>query len=88
VLRSKYSGRHIDVVGHTDTDPIKKSPWKDNWELSAERALTVIRYLIQRGIPENQIRASGCGEARPIASNATAAGKARNRRVEIVVHMR
>ena len=88
VLRSKYSGRHVDVVGHTDTDPIKKSPWKDNWELSAERALTVVRYLIQRGIPENQIRASGCGEARPIASNATAAGKARNRRVEIVVHMR
>jgi len=88
VLRSKYSGRQIDVVGHTDTDPIKKSPWKDNWELSSERALTVVRYLIQRGIPENQIRASGCGEARPIASNATAAGKARNRRVEIVVHMR
>jgi len=88
VLKSKYSGRQIDVVGHTDTDPIKKSPWKDNWELSAERALTVVRYLIQRGIPENQIRAAGCGEARPIASNANAAGKAKNRRVEIVVHMR
>jgi len=88
VLRSKYSSRHVDVVGHTDTDPIKKSPWKDNWELSAERALTVVRYLIQRGIPEDQIRASGCGAARPIASNATAAGKSKNRRVEIVVHMR
>jgi len=88
VLRSKYAGRQINVVGHTDTDPIKKSPWKDNWELSAERALTVIRYLIERGIPEAQIRASGCGAARPIASNANAAGKAQNRRVEIVVHMR
>lgn len=88
VLRSKYSGKEVDVVGHTDTDPIKKSPWKDNWELSAQRALTVARYLIKRGIPEERIRASGCGPARPIASNATAGGKAKNRRVEIVVHIR
>jgi chemotaxis protein MotB len=88
VLRSKYRGKQIDVVGHTDSDPIKKSPWKDNWELSSERALSVSRYLIKRGIPENSIRAVACGEARPVASNATAAGKAKNRRVEIVVHMR
>ncbi len=88
VLRSKYAGKQVDVVGHTDTDPIKKSPWDDNWELSAQRALTVARYLIKRGIPEGQIRASGCGPARPIASNATASGKAKNRRVEIIVHMR
>ncbi|OHB56017.1 MAG: hypothetical protein A2173_07645 [Planctomycetes bacterium RBG_13_44_8b] len=88
VLKDKYPGRYIDVVGHTDTDPIKKSPWKDNWELSAERALTVVRYLVQRGIPESQIQASGCGAARPVASNSTPAGKAKNRRVEIVVHIR
>lgn len=88
VLRQKYAGRHIDVVGHTDSDPIKKSPWKDNWELSAERALSVTRYLIERGIAADRVRAIGCGEARPIASNATAAGKGKNRRVEIVVHIR
>lgn len=88
VLRSKYSGRQIDVVGHTDSDPIKKSPWKDNWELSAQRALSVVRYLIKRGIPEDNIRAVGCGEAQPVADNKTAAGKAKNRRVEIVVHLR
>ena len=90
VLKSKYSGRQIDVVGHTDSDPIKKTKdlWKDNWELSAERALTVVRYLVERGIPEAQIQASGCGAARPVASNSTPAGKAKNRRVEIVVHMR
>jgi len=88
VLESKYSGRQIDVVGHTDSDPIKKSKWKDNWELSAQRALTVARYLIQRGIANDNIRAVGCGESRPIASNATASGKTKNRRVEIVVHMR
>jgi chemotaxis protein MotB len=88
VLRQKYAGKHIDVVGHTDSEPIRKSPWKDNWELSAERALSVTRYLIERGIPHDRVRAVGCGEARPIASNATAAGKGKNRRVEIVVHIR
>jgi len=88
VLRQKYPGKLIDVVGHTDTDPIKKSKWKDNWELSAQRALTVARYLIQRGVPGDKIRAVGCGESRPIASNANASGKAKNRRVEIVVNIR
>ena len=88
VLRSKYSGKQIDVVGHTDTDPIKKSKWKDNWELSAQRALSVLRYLVKRGISEKEIQAVGCGQSQPIASNSTASGKARNRRVEIVVHLR
>jgi chemotaxis protein MotB len=88
VLREKYAGKPIDVVGHTDTDPIRKSKWKDNWELSAQRALTVARYLIKQGIAEEKIRAVGCGESKPIASNATASGKAKNRRVEIVVNIR
>jgi chemotaxis protein MotB len=88
VLRQKYPGKNIDVVGHTDTDPIRKSEWKDNWELSAQRALSVTRYLIERGIPESQIQASGCGPARPIAPNTSSAGKAKNRRVEIIVNMR
>lgn len=90
VLREKYNGKKIDVIGHTDTDPIRKTKdkWKDNWELSAERALTVTRYLIGRGIAEDNIRAVGCGESRPIAPNSTTSGKAKNRRVEIVVHIR
>jgi len=89
VLRQqRYSDKQIDVVGHTDSDPIKKSKWKDNLELSSQRALTVVRYLIDRGIDEKRIRAVGCGAAIPRDSNATASGKARNRRVEIVVYMR
>ena len=88
VLDQQYSGREIDIVGHTDSDPIKKSKWKDNLELSAQRALTVTRYLIKRGISEANIRAVGCGASRSIASNASTSGKARNRRVEIVVNMR
>jgi chemotaxis protein MotB len=88
VLKDKYSGKQIDVVGHTDTEPIKKSTWKDNWELSAQRALSVTRYLVDHGIPDKQVEASGCGSSRPIASNSTADGKTKNRRVEIVVYMR
>lgn len=87
--QSKYEGKEIDVVGHTDSDPIKKTKklWKDNWELSAQRALTVTRYLIKKGINDSRIRAVGCGEARPRQSNSTRAGKKANRRVEIVVYM-
>ena len=88
VLRDKYPGKQVDIVGHTDTDPIKKSKWKDNWELSAQRALSVLRYLVKRGISEKDIQAVGCGESQPITSNSTASGKAKNRRVEIVVHLR
>ena len=88
VLRQKYRNNQVDVVGHTDTDPIKKSKWKDNLELSAQRALTVVRYLIDRGVDEKRIRAVGCGPSQPVASNATSAGKSKNRRVEIVVYIR
>jgi len=88
VLESQYPGKQVDVVGHTDSDPIKKSKWKDNWELSAQRALSVVRYLIAHGFPKDKIRAVSRGETQPIASNSTASGKARNRRVEIVVYTR
>jgi len=90
VLKQRYSGRPVDVVGHTDSDPIRKTKdqWKDNWELSAQRALTVLRYLVDRGEQPSNIRAIACGESRPVASNSSTAGKAKNRRVEIVVHMR
>lgn len=90
VLKQRYPGAEIDVVGHTDSDPIKrtKSKWKDNWELSAERALSVVRYLESQGIPGERLRAVGCGQSRPVASNASTAGKAKNRRVEIVVYMK
>ena len=88
VLGSQYAGKQIDIIGHTDTDPIKKSSWKDNWELSAQRALSVTRYLVERGFGQDLIRAIGCGEARPVESNETASGRAKNRRVEVVVHIK
>ncbi|MCP4260588.1 MAG: OmpA family protein [Planctomycetes bacterium] len=88
VLREKYASKQIDVVGHTDTDPIRKSKWKDNWELSAQRALSVVRYLVKKGVSDDKIQATGRGQSLPIASNSSSSGKAKNRRVEIVVHMR
>lgn len=81
-LNSKYSDKEIWVVGHTDTDPIKKSKWKDNWQLSTERALAVTRYLIERKVSAQQLAAVGRGEFHPVGKKKTA-----NRRVEIVVNM-
>jgi len=88
VLRERYSSMPIDVVGHTDSDPIKKSKWADNWQLSSERALAVLRYLNKKGVRDDQIRAVAAGSSLPIASNSSTSGKSKNRRVEIVVHTR
>lgn len=88
VLQDRYRGMQVDVVGHTDSDPIKKSKWKDNWQLSAERALAVLRYLNSKGISSEKIRAVAAGSSRPVASNKSSSGKAQNRRVEIVVNTR
>ena len=84
-IKRDYPGSTIRVQGHTDGDPIKKSGWKDNWELSCERALTVLRQLTKAGINPKNIYVAGFGEHRPVAANSTRAGKSRNRRVEIVV---
>lgn len=81
-IKSKYAGKEISVVGHTDTDPIKKSKWQDNWELSTERSLAVTRHLISQGVSAKHLIAAGRGEHKPVGSS-----KAANRRVEIVVHM-
>lgn len=85
VIQQDYSGRTIRVEGHTDSDPIRKSKWADNWQLSCERALAVGRYLVGRGIDKKRVYAAGFGDQVPRDTNATAAGKARNRRVEIVI---
>ncbi|HUW82682.1 MAG TPA: OmpA family protein [Phycisphaerae bacterium] len=82
-ISSQYGGRDVFVIGHTDTDRIKVSGWDDNYELSCQRALSVARYLIKQGVPASRVVAAGCGEHRPVADNRSAAGKSRNRRVEV-----
>jgi chemotaxis protein MotB len=85
VLKSRYSNQQIRVEGYTDSDPIRKSPWKTNLRLSAERAMAVHDYLESQGISEDRMYVAGFGATNFVAPNTTAAGKAKNRRVEIVV---
>lgn len=81
---TKGLGR-IRVEGHTDSDPIRKSGFKDNEALSLARANTVQNFLIKQGIDETIVEVEGYGDGQPAAPNDTPEGKARNRRVEIVL---
>jgi len=75
----------IGIEGHTDNEPIKRSSWKSNWELSSHRALSVLGYLETKGVSPEKLSASGYGEYKPVASNDTKEGRRMNRRVEIVI---
>jgi chemotaxis protein MotB len=75
----------ITVEGNTDNQPIQSSQFPSNWELSTDRATTVVRYLIAHGIYNERLSAAGYADLHPLASNATAAGRARNRRVDVVL---
>ena len=76
----------VGVEGHTDNQPIKHSGWADNKALSIARANAVVDYLAeQQGIERRRLTAIGYGEEHPIASNDTASGRQKNRRVEIVI---
>jgi len=74
----------IQIKGFTDNSPPPPtSPYADNWELSAARALRVLKILIKDGVEPKRLSAAAYGEYHPIASNATPEGRAKNRRVEI-----
>jgi flagellar motor protein MotB len=77
--------RAIRILGHTDSDPIKRSGWDSNEHLSLARAESVRKMLANQGIQPTLMETKGLGASKPIDSNKTAAGKARNRRVEIVL---
>lgn len=86
-LRSSYAGLPVRVYGYTDSDPIKrtKNLWQDNLDLSANRAMAVTRYLVDKGIPAKNVETVAMGSTNYIAANNTPTSKAKNRRVEIVV---
>lgn len=75
----------INIKGHTDNLPINTVRYESNWELSALRATTVLRYLIEKGIAPGRLTATGYGDSLPLESNETEAGRARNRRIEFVL---
>jgi chemotaxis protein MotB len=79
-------GNHIRIEGHTDNVPIRNSRFSSNWELSTSRATAVISHLVtDLGLRPELMSAAGYAEFRPCAPNDTAEGKARNRRVDIVI---
>ena len=79
-------GNYIRIEGHTDNVPISNSRFPSNWELSTARATAVVSYLITKfGMRPELISAAGYAEYRPVASNELEEGRARNRRVDIIV---
>lgn len=83
----KYRYNIIAIEGHTDNVPINNAKFADNRELSTERARSVYDYIMsQENLIDSNIMISGYGESRPIASNATEEGRARNRRVTIKIY--
>lgn len=75
----------IQVIGHTDNRPIRTVQFPSNWHLSQERAHSALQLLVKMGVPGNRIHAEGRADAEPIASNETPDGRARNRRIEIII---
>lgn len=82
----EFPDQPLGIEGHTDNQPIKRSGWESNKALSVARANAVAEYLIAtHGISRSQITTIGYGDEHPIASNATTAGRQKNRRVEIII---
>lgn len=73
------------VAGHTDTQDIRSTRFPSNWELSSARAGSVVRYLQANGIQPQRLAAIGYADTRPLTDNSTAEGRARNRRVELIL---
>jgi len=78
-------GHRIIVEGHTDNLPIQTERFPSNWELSASRASSVVRYLQLAGIESTRLSATGYADTRPLANNGDEQGRASNRRVELIM---
>jgi chemotaxis protein MotB len=85
LIRRVHIENPIRVEGNTDSRPIHTAQFRSNWELSTGRATAVLQVLLAGGVNPNQLSAAGYADQRPVASNATAAGRDRNRHVDIVV---
>jgi outer membrane protein OmpA-like peptidoglycan-associated protein len=79
-LQKTYAGKPVRVEGHTDRDPIRKSKWGSNQQLSEARAQAVRDYLVKKGVDAGRVTTRGFGADKPRGQD-----KARNRRVEVVV---
>lgn len=84
VLR-EIPGRSFQVAGHTDNEPIRRSRFGSNWELSGVRAINVVEYLQEQNVNPEHLSAAGYSQFAPIAPNDSDSGRADNRRIEIVL---
>lgn len=86
---SEHPNRQVYVIGHTDNVPIRASVfsrYSSNWELSSARAIAAVRFLAEKaGVDPTRLASVGYGEYHPIADNSTPEGRARNRRIAIVI---
>ena len=82
---AEFPDRRFQVEGHTDDVPISTERFPSNWELSSARALAVVRLLVDGGISPENVSGAAYGEYQPVASNDDRNGRARNRRIEIVM---
>ena len=80
-----YTEYNVNIKGHTDDVPISTPQFPSNWELSAVRATTVLKYLISKGVNPSRLTATGYGELLPLVPNDTSENRATNRRVEFVL---
>ena len=78
----------LQVDGHTDNVPIHTARFASNWELSTARAISVVKFLIEQGIPPERLAATGFGEYQPIDPRNDEIGRRRNRRIELKLTQR
>ena len=84
---NRSQGYPVSVEGHSDPVPIQTRQFPSNWELSASRATSVLRELVRDGVDPVRLRAVGYADTHPIAANDTPAGRAANRRVELIMEI-
>ncbi len=82
---SSIPKRAFQVEGHTDNVPIATAQYPSNWELAAARAITVVKAMIDAGLPNERVSAASYADTRPVTPNASAESKAQNRRIEITI---
>ncbi|HQI20399.1 MAG TPA: flagellar motor protein MotB, partial [Leptospiraceae bacterium] len=77
--------RRFQIEGHTDNVPVRTLKYPSNWQLAAERAISVLEVMVQSGVTPDRVSAASFAETRPLKPNDTVEGRSSNRRIEIVI---
>jgi len=84
-LLKSLEGRQYQIEGHTDNLPIKSEIYPSNWELASARAMSVVKTMIEAGLPSTRISGASYADTQPVADNKSVEGRAQNRRIAIVI---